>query len=474
MAINYLNTVNFNKNQLEQAAIQNLTANPASGVLGQVYYNTVTSELKICTTAGSPTGAVWTVVGSDNVTYDLSSAANVAAGVNINLTGSDSSTDTINIIGTANEVEIAQTGTANKIQIGLPNDVYVSNNLTAAGSGSFATLGVGGATTILGLVTAATGLSVTGGTLSASGSTTINLGANRVTNIADPTAAQDAATKSYVDAVTVGGLIYQGAYDPVTNTPDLDRDVVVKTVSIAQMGNGGGPLSSTVVNTVATTGTGQGLTLNITLNPTGNVTSATVANGGTGYAAGDTVGLTGLTGHSGSVISIATIATAGSPAASIGIEKGWTYSVVADGDFYGEKVRVGDVLIAESDNPGDLVNWTTVQNNIDLASATQVGIGNVAPSTGISVAYSGGTATVTNTDTNSSNTDEGEISAGSLSGTITHNWGTAKVIVQTYIDNAADNYPTVFCDTTRTSNTITATIATAETDDIVILAQKIG
>ena len=90
--------------------------------------------------------------------------------------------------------------------------------------------------------------------------------------------------------------------------------------------------------------------------------------------------------------------------ASIAVEKGWTYTVTADGLFFTEQVRVGDLLISNIDQAAgtsDLVNWTTVQNNIDLADLLTVGIGNVnAPlvtdldTLGISVAYAAGTATV--------------------------------------------------------------------------------
>jgi hypothetical protein len=269
----------------------------------------------------------------------------------------------------------------------------------------------------------------------------------------DTTLPTSAAVKAYVDAATVGGLVYQGGYDANLNIPDL----------------------TTSPNSIL---------------------------------------------------------------------KGWTYTVTADGTFFGEQLRVGDVLIAEQDDPSALADWTTVQNNIDLASLTQVGIGNVNPGEAIDVSYSNGTATVSAEDSLASNKGviivsketnaeyrgiyvnydaPGEVSIGldidtipedatppmgesvmvyndeqtgenysiqisdllalasgqtsyadtiTDTATITHNLGTKDVIIQLY-DVTTDE--TVYADVDRISTTqATITFASTPTNSIRVLVQKIG
>lgn len=151
------------------------------------------------------------------------------------------------------------------------------------------------------------------------------------------------------------------------------------------------------------------------------------------------------------------------------ILKGWTYTVIEKGVFFGEQLRIGDVLIAEQDNPTALADWTTVQDNIDFASLTQVGIGNVNAGTGISVAYGNGTATVTNTETNSSNTYATTITD---TATVTHSLSTKDVIVQLY-DIITDE--TVYADVERiTTSQARITFSATPTNDVRVLVQKIG
>lgn len=411
------------------------TASPAHG-------GTFTAVDSVTTNATGHVTAInvktVTLPADDDTTYDLSGFGSTNGTAGVQLVGSDATTDQVDITGAGTTTV---THSSNTITI-TSNDQYdgtvtsiatpadgglTGGTITTSGSLRLKNYAALSDSTVMGwdntnnqlenapMTYSGNNVTITGDLTVSGGDITLS-GTGRIQGIDTITAATDAVNKNYVDNAVVGNLVYQGGYNAATNTPDLDS----------------------------------------------------------------------------------------SPSSSI--KKGWTYTVTADGSFFTEQVRVGDVLIAEVDAPTALADWTTVQNNIDIASSSQIGIGNVvegeginvsysngtatvsgenssatnkgivivSAGTGISVAYSSGTATVTNTETNSSNTDSGQITAGSTSGTVTHNFGTTNVIVQTYLDNATDNYPTVFCDVTRASNSVTATIATAESDDIIILVQKIG
>ena len=197
---------------------------------------------------------------------------------------------------------------------------------------------------------------------------------------------------------------------------------------------------------------------------------------------------------------------------SSAIKTGWTYTVTVDGLFFTEQVRVGDVLIANNNAPTTLAEWTTVQNNIDLADASTVGLGNVVPGasntitapytngtatldvvdstaaqkgavivsagTGISVVYSSGTATVTST-AQSDNSFSGLIGDGTLTSlpitSGTHQLGadSSSFMIQLVEVSSGE---TVYADVTRgASGLVTIDFAVAPaTNAIRVLIQKIG
>ena len=148
MAINFLNTVDLNFNQLNKAAIQNLGTDPAAGVLGQIYYNTAVSALKICTTAQVIGGAnaVYTEVGATSGVETISIGnANVNTGdVNTGLvrtpgTGIGDVVITPAIYGGADKVGMVPTGgTAGKYLDGAGNWLDVTTgDITAVLQGTY-------------------------------------------------------------------------------------------------------------------------------------------------------------------------------------------------------------------------------------------------------------------------------------------------------------------------------------------------
>ena len=155
-------------------------------------------------------------------------ASYVTARVNLNFLG-DTGTGVVNldtqnltISGTTNEIETSASGQT--LQIGLPDNVTITNNLNIGGdfvgdNGAFGSnlfvgndLTVSNNLTVSG-VTQANTLQVNS-TSSMGGA--LNMTLNNINNVADPVAPQDAATKQYVDTAVTGLLEFKGTFNAAT------------------------------------------------------------------------------------------------------------------------------------------------------------------------------------------------------------------------------------------------------------------
>ncbi len=73
---------------------------------------------------------------------------------------------------------------------------------------------------------------------------------------------------------------------------------------------------------------------------------------------------------------------------SAGVKTGWTYAVTVagtGGGFFNPTLEVGDLIIANSDTPTTAADWTEINKNIDVATATIQGIANFPTAGGLSV-----------------------------------------------------------------------------------------
>ena len=116
-----------------QNIFKNLAVSGQTTVVADSNNDTLTlaagSNVTITTNATTDT---ITISSTDtNTTYDLTNTT-VAGGSQINLVPSSGGTDSIQILGTTNEIEVSHA--AGSITVGLPNDVVIAGNLTVIGT----------------------------------------------------------------------------------------------------------------------------------------------------------------------------------------------------------------------------------------------------------------------------------------------------------------------------------------------------
>jgi len=504
----FYDPINLAKNQLEQARIENLGSDPATGVEGQIYFNTTTDKLRIYA------NGAWTDVGA---------ASGVTSFTNAN--GTFISAGTVNTTATGavtmGTIDLSATGTPDATTFLRGDNVWA----TPAGSYTSWSLEADSGTAVD--ITDGLRVDFTGGTgidttVAAATPNTLTIALDDTGVTAGPYTYASITVDAQGRLTSAANGAAPGTMSSFTLTGDSGTNQTIadgNTLDIA-----GGTNISTVVGATDTvtvnlddsvtlagqltvSGTGQNAFVGQVTIPSTPTASTDAAS--KNYVDTQLAGSGVLIFQGGYNAATNTPDLDSNPSSSI--KKGWSYVVTADGSFFTEQVRAGDFLIANDDSPTALSDWTTVQSNIDLASLTQVGIGNVNASAaaaldGLSVAYSSGTATIgldvpSLTDLSAtpasgdsliiydtSDSQNKEITVANLlsgangdntfattisaTGAVTHSLGTKDVIVQLY-DTVTDL--TVYARVQRNSTSqVTITFGTTPANDVRVLVQKIG
>ena len=495
MAINYLNSIDLNQNELLQGVVENQPNDASAGsspVEGQLYFNTTAHVLK------QYNGTAWVEVGGGVETLTTTD------GTYIDLTPNSATAGAVTVTADLSAVDgtsVAATRFLSKDNTWdvptYPSDANTTYTLSGVGS-SDGTAGV----SLIGSDSTTNNVLIIGG-----GTAVVTRSGNTITVAA---ADQYNGTVTSVAATHAGNAFTASIGNTSTINPSVDITMAgASTDYINGLGN------LTVFPAIPqgdVTGIDAGTYISIadggTATPTVNALGTTAATAsrlvardasGYGYvvtpASGDSSTkipttewvnqkLTGLLEFKGGFSANTGVIANTSPAeyltdnaARVAVEVGDYYVVTIAGDFFGnaatpltpgDSVIVQTAAVAGASVEGDFI---VVQSDTDLATNSTVGLMTINPVGvgGITSNIVNGIATITNTDTNATNTATDVITAGDLVGTVTHALG-INTIVQT-IDSSGN---TVFCDISRTATTSVATITVAEANDITILVQKIG
>ena len=407
MAVKFLNSIdvqgnfNLNKNELRNAAIQNLAVAPGTPVSGQIYFDTVIDKLRVWN------GSAWLTMPD-------------GTGANDFLTDLD--------FNTADGALTATVSNQADVVVNLDGRYALTSAIPTVGNGTLLVQGTG----VLGGI----------GTFDANqaGNTTISITHDNVSRT-DTTSSVSSNTFTAVDSVTSSTEGHITALNLKTVTVPAGADTTYELFGVGstngtagiQLDGDDGTLDNVLIVGAGTSSvTRSGNTLTVTSNDQfdGTVTSVTAGTGMTQSGTStlnptlNVIGGDGITANADDIevdstvvrtsgnqtiagtktfssnIVIPLVPGANANAASkqyvdqsnVGqsifqggydaanntpdldtspstlIKTGWFWAVTDTGDFFSEEVQPGDLIYANTDNPGaTFSNWTVVQSGQDIA-----------------------------------------------------------------------------------------------------------
>ena len=404
MAINFLNTVNLNKNQLTQAAIESQPNDAAVGgtpVEGQIYFNTTDFDLRIYANGAwkevGATSGVETFTNA-NGTYVSNSVVNNSAIGNVTTGTVDlSAVDGTSVTGTR---FLSKDNTWDVI-----SDQIAIRKATAAALGTVKLF-------------SDTVQTVTATAVSATAARTYGIQFNSDDQMVVNVPWTDTNVVTYTLTTTPGDTDPTLITDADINLIGSDSSTDTVTIAGSQreilVSETGDTISVALASGAFTEWTTTGVNLKLPANTVAQTQTAgdnTTKIATTAFVQTATTGLLQLVGgFNASTGALASPLTGNltSGAARVALEVGDYYVVTVDGDFFGNAatpLTTGDsVIVQTAAAVGASVesDFIIVQSETDLASGSTVGIGNSKASTqidklGINVAYTtptDGTATI--------------------------------------------------------------------------------
>jgi hypothetical protein len=406
MAINFLDNVQFNQNQLLGARLQveTLDSNVSAPVSGQMIYNSTTNKFKYYN------GSDWIDPAAGSYTkwvYSQGSSFNIDDGDTLAL-NNDSSFPGVQI-GTSSSGT-----TVTSLLRFYPKDISTTTGISDY-TGDFLIYqdtsdGFKAKKTLTGNIP----LDKFG-----DAEADVDMGGFKILDVATPTASTDAANKAYVDASATNTTytlpVTSGTNSAVLTLTGSDSSTDAVTINgttneVSVVANNaasltvGLPDDVTIAGELTVSGTSQssfGGQVTIPTTPVATTDAASKAYVDSSVAGGLNV-KGGFNANTGAIVSGGNLT---SGAGRVAIAVGDYYVVTVAGDFFGNAatpLTPGDsVLVQTAAASGASVegDFAVIQSDTDLATETTVGIGNVEASTtnsklGVSVSYSNGTASV--------------------------------------------------------------------------------